>query len=343
MANQFGFDFGPQDVVLTNIEPSHENHDMFASNQSYNSFNTTENYGTSYESIGFSDTQFESSVDNNLRFHAVTPNYLSITPNHLQPYSHNSNDVPQFAQGDAYSESSIAEQVDAPQDHGTLDPALVNTAVSLTYRPGERAKLDDTPQDQETHWTLFQLLQQYNHGAGSSHYPDELRQTDVQYPDQAPSRDNAAAQSIALGSLQNHAGLDGQCFQPLISGIIAQSSDAQAQPQATLRSDLVSQHLSHNNADGLVCDTCGPTKCHSEASLKSHKKKQHNNITKHRCDWLKCDFKCTEKKDLHRHVNSVHKRKMIYWCPTCDQGFSREDNGRRHFKKCTARKSGTDS
>lgn len=333
MASQLGVDFDFQDIVLTPIDQIHENGDMFDSNRSYTSSNTTKDYITSYDSIGYSDTQYQSSVDNSLSFHAATRAGISSPPAHPQLSAYNSNEVPQFVQGDAYGEEAPAEQMNALRGHGLLDHALVNTAVSLTYMAGERANSDDTPQDQELEWTLSRLLPQFNHNAGSSHYPDQLRQTDVHFHDQAPSHNTIAAQNLDLGSFQTYAGLDNQSFGPGVSEIVAQSSNAQTQTQVTLRSDLVGQLPSNNAADGLVCDICGPTKCHSEASLRSHIKKLHRNVTKHGCQYCNLDF--TEMKDLRRHTNSVHERKIAYWCTICGQGFSRNDNGRRHSKKCS--------
>lgn len=267
-------------------------------------------HDTTLFSSDYKDTSFNRVIGNH-RYHMVE-----------------SNGILQHVHQD---EASLADSVDVLERNNThVESSTVKTAVDIIYTPGERDIYgNNTPQDQEREWALQlgEFIQRPVQDAYQSG-PENSGDRDVT-GNEYPARSNSAPDYV-----QNCAGPAHQPFKPASfnAAISRHNAEGSMGNAATPKYAQPAQ----GPVTKFQCTICGSMKLNSAESLKSHMKKLHINVTKHCCDWLNCDFKCTEKKDLHRHVDSVHKRKIIYRCPTCDKGFSREDNGRRHFKKCNA-------
>ena len=51
---------------------------------------------------------------------------------------------------------------------------------------------------------------------------------------------------------------------------------------------------------------------------------------KHECPI--CDYSCSKKGSLGKHIQSVHKRKKPHKCSICDYSFSRKGTLRQHIQ-----------
>lgn len=243
---------------------------------------------------------------------------------HVHPYGDN--------------EESVAGLVDTAQSSNTcIGPSTVNTAVNIIYTPGERGFFDNnTPQDQEREMAL--RLSEFNQQAVETVQPSQPGFPHVRH---TLSNEHPTRLNLTVGNSQNCAGKVQEPFEPAPPNPAVYQHNA----QGSMRNAAAPQHPQpvRSLSKMFQCSICGSTKLNSAESLKSHVKKQHINITKHFCEWPNCDFKCTEKKDLQRHINSVHEQSIVYQCPTCGRSFSRKDNCGRHSRKCTTREPGIGS
>ena len=44
-----------------------------------------------------------------------------------------------------------------------------------------------------------------------------------------------------------------------------------------------------------------------------------------------CDYSCTQKQDLKRHIDAIHENKKPHKCSICDQSFSLKDSLKKHI------------
>ena len=57
---------------------------------------------------------------------------------------------------------------------------------------------------------------------------------------------------------------------------------------------------------------------------------KHKESKSHKCSV--CDYSCTQKQDLKRHIDAIHENKKPHKCSICDQSFSLKDSLNKHIE-----------
>ena len=93
--------------------------------------------------------------------------------------------------------------------------------------------------------------------------------------------------------------------------------------------------LKTDNFEKLKCSSCDYS-CSIKGSLKRHIRSVHEKKKPHKCSL--CHYSCSNKGSLKRHIESVHEKKKPHKCSLCDYSCSQKAHLKRHIESVHEKK-----
>ena len=98
-------------------------------------------------------------------------------------------------------------------------------------------------------------------------------------------------------------------------------------------------HILEQSLENVLCLNIAPTKFKIEIFCPKYLEIHSSTPAYYICSWKKrpfkcevCDFRCSEKGTLKKHVSSVHKKRKSFKCTLCGNSSSRNHHLKTHIE-----------